>query len=586
MPGVEFERFELVGETTFVREVAPDEVGADWTQAQSLGEFALPAGLRLVRARLVLDGQPTVEREVLLQVEGRTGLQLVLTRDCRGVECEPGTACFASQCVATTCFSGRADACDFVPSCMEDSECGGAAACAALVCEAPGHCFPASLDCPRGEYCNVERGCLAVPDVGDGGVPDASFDSGPPDGGPPPPSSIDWLVEIDLDGVEHAALSDDGDGPCVLLGSGGTATLSGLETGSAGIELSVGGNVVCLGDTAGQPPRRGWEQSIGAFVRQPPRLACAQGICAYAFFSSSVGVTFGTADPDVSNRLGISDVSALGEIGLTHATELRYALMYVESATPTRAYHRAGIATSGGFARTYVDPGSPGRIASAGEGTALASWRIDQVMSINPTSSVSLPNITLDEISGFGLYIAGTEGVFGVYDEGETDAVAVLAQDVARGDGGLHMALIRATTDTILTSPMGSPIETLELGATEIVVLGIDDQARLARVWRGVTPVRTSPPVAAEIFAGAAGPRAALVLPGLMEHELRHLNGAGDQLWFTPNQLTADTIEDLVIHDERVTYVLGLQLNPIVHTGGTEVVAADAERFLLRFDAP
>lgn len=183
VPGVDFARLSLreAGATVAGRALARDEVGADWTSAARVLSEPVAGGEHAYVFTLeAADGEMVAERPFRVEVRGRTGVVLLLARSCEDVSCPapggaPGAnACLAGSCVPDDCLDGSESTCGgYVPECTSDSEC-GTSPCAPIACEAPGFCFPESFDCPVGEYCDLSRGCLPVPDPD----VDAGFDAG------------------------------------------------------------------------------------------------------------------------------------------------------------------------------------------------------------------------------------------------------------------------------------------------------------------------------------------------------------------------------------------------------------------------
>ncbi len=155
-------------------------------------EFSgLSRGRHEVVVRLALGERTTLARRVALRLEGSVILPVVLTRDCRGVEC-PGSGtvtdseCLGGRCVEPGCSPLDPTLCA-PPECMGDGDCASATDCAEPRC-AEGVCLEVSRQgaCPAGEACVPGDGCVVVPgrDPSDAGPPDAgSMDSGPPDAG-------------------------------------------------------------------------------------------------------------------------------------------------------------------------------------------------------------------------------------------------------------------------------------------------------------------------------------------------------------------------------------------------------------------
>jgi len=174
----------------------PDEERA-WALGQRVGVFEdLPSGNYYVYGRLWRNGAEVLHNVSLATVEGETGVTVVLTRDCAGVECpapagNPGhIACLRGMCVDPRCPS-EPETCPRV-ECEADADCPAPSQpCAVSVC-ARGACLfrAASETCESGEVCSPDVGCVPATMGADAGPPpptDAgatAIDAGPFDGGP------------------------------------------------------------------------------------------------------------------------------------------------------------------------------------------------------------------------------------------------------------------------------------------------------------------------------------------------------------------------------------------------------------------
>lgn len=204
VPGVDFDYFEFASVRRLRRPVFPAEYGRSWLTPTFMGELAAEEGSREYIARLSLRTETVVERRLLVQISGRTGVQLILDRACVGVTCEdqvPG--CLAGQCVAAGCITGAEPDCALTAECDDDRPCPAPSACATAACEPGGWCFTDATSCPPDEYCDPTGGCLPIPmSIMDGGVP--------PTPDPVPDleiASTSTWVDLDI-GI---------DGPCVHL---------------------------------------------------------------------------------------------------------------------------------------------------------------------------------------------------------------------------------------------------------------------------------------------------------------------------------------------------------------------------------
>ena len=118
-------------------------------------------GLHEVEVILVAVGED-LERTVQVDVQGRVAVTLVMSRDCRDVNCrtEGLMQCLGGRCVGTECFSENPDACEPDPECMVDGDCASPSACGVPRC-IDGVClFGADLAvCESSEMCDPEVGC-------------------------------------------------------------------------------------------------------------------------------------------------------------------------------------------------------------------------------------------------------------------------------------------------------------------------------------------------------------------------------------------------------------------------------------------
>lgn len=180
VPGREFvsvrtevSSMEITAGTSSISRVTPAMRGEDFLRGVRVAEVqGLPGGTSYVRATLLgAGGVPIVERDVIVTGQGAVAVTVVLTRDCRGVECGTDTTCASGRCVPRSC-GGSADrtSCGD-PRCTLDEQCSVPTSCGAP------HCFEATcfvvLDdraCPAGQAC-TEEGCVGEPG-------DAGWDAG------------------------------------------------------------------------------------------------------------------------------------------------------------------------------------------------------------------------------------------------------------------------------------------------------------------------------------------------------------------------------------------------------------------------
>jgi hypothetical protein len=188
------------------------------------------------------DGRMVATRGIRIEIDGDTGLLVIIARDCRDVVCpSPGapdlTECVGGSCAAPECSPERRDLCP-APECTTSADCASADACAIGVCSDEGACLftPDSTRCGAGEYCDPDRGCRALPtmdagvDAGTDAGTDARMDAdaGPSDSSPPiDPALIAWWR---LDESDPASGISDSTGH----GHGGGCGMAGCPTSVPG----------------------------------------------------------------------------------------------------------------------------------------------------------------------------------------------------------------------------------------------------------------------------------------------------------------------------------------------------------------
>jgi len=190
VPGVEFSsaRVEAIGGGgTLASEDHVAQAGDDFAAGVRVAELSgLPLGTLNLRVELRSDaGRAVLFRPVVVTLQRDTAITVLLTRDCRGIEC-PGTgddpsaeACLGGRCVDPRCTAEDRSSCPL--DCNAATDCPAPAACADAVCES-GVCFSVGVDsrCAASEYCDPDRGCRARPPSGDAGVPGPDAGGGEP----------------------------------------------------------------------------------------------------------------------------------------------------------------------------------------------------------------------------------------------------------------------------------------------------------------------------------------------------------------------------------------------------------------------
>ncbi len=186
VPGTEFAsvraELELVstdgGPSSRITNEVPVRLGDDFTRGSRLTDFivAEPGTYSLTVTLLQLGGELVAQRSVRLQVRSGRKVTVVVTRSCATVRCPPddgpveATACVGGRCVPPDCTPEDPESCGPI-ACSTAEDCPRPADCADALC-IEGTCLvaPRSGGCPQDTWCHPERGCVALPDQGDGGT--------------------------------------------------------------------------------------------------------------------------------------------------------------------------------------------------------------------------------------------------------------------------------------------------------------------------------------------------------------------------------------------------------------------------------
>jgi hypothetical protein len=178
VPGLEFASVDVVvmpaeggAEERFERAARDDR---DWGQGVRVAETSLPAGrYHAVVSAVDQTGAMVVERPLVVELGGGElrVATVLLTRDCRGVECPLSgddaarVACLAGRCVEPECSEETPELCG-APACGSAADCSGdPVACATRECTASGACVE-RLDHAAcgGEdlVCSPTAGCVPI----------------------------------------------------------------------------------------------------------------------------------------------------------------------------------------------------------------------------------------------------------------------------------------------------------------------------------------------------------------------------------------------------------------------------------------
>ncbi len=190
----------------------------------------LSTGSRRFRVELLdLDGETVTDRTVVVELTESRGITVVMTRDCRGIECpradgDPSASeCLAGGCVTPDCLGGECAA-----GCAGDGSCAAGSECTEGQC-ANGVCFVVSRDsvCPAGSYCDPDRGCVGEPVTMDGGPSDAGVDVGPDTAREASvDSAVDSAVDSGPDACTGECVADEVETEDRACGCGGTESRS------------------------------------------------------------------------------------------------------------------------------------------------------------------------------------------------------------------------------------------------------------------------------------------------------------------------------------------------------------------------
>ncbi|MFK8000342.1 MAG: LamG-like jellyroll fold domain-containing protein [Polyangiales bacterium] len=241
-PGLEVDRFELRMNDVSVFDGLPSGSLSEGARAVDL---EVEAGDHIIAGRAFFNGAMVAERRVLVQVREDQALTVVLTRNCRDVECdEAGTTCANAMCVDPQCSPETPQFCAS-SQCEVATDCDPAGECGRVECRLGACLVIDDGRCGPGLYCAGDDDCVVIPsdagvadsgvldagvtDAGnDAGITDAGNDSGPADGGA---SDIPVLTDTGPDVTTPACEGFWGElpvGSVAVVGAdiGGTSNLS------------------------------------------------------------------------------------------------------------------------------------------------------------------------------------------------------------------------------------------------------------------------------------------------------------------------------------------------------------------------
>lgn len=188
-PGLEVDRFEIRLNDASVYDGLPQGSVSSGARAVDL---EVDAGDHIIAGQAFFRGVMVAERRVLVQVREDQALTVVLTRNCRDIECdEAGTTCANAMCVDPQCSPETPQFCAS-SQCEADTDCEPAGECGSVECRRGACLLVDDGRCGAGLFCAGDDGCVVIPsDVGvpdssvlDAGVGDAANDDAGNDSGP------------------------------------------------------------------------------------------------------------------------------------------------------------------------------------------------------------------------------------------------------------------------------------------------------------------------------------------------------------------------------------------------------------------
>lgn len=144
------------------RPIAADEALLEGVLVAELGEVA--SGAHRVQVTVLHEGAPVAAQVAAVSVGEATAVTLVITRDCRGVDCGEGAAalaCLGARCVEPSCTPEAPEACP-PPECVAASDCAPPDPCADAVCSNGVCLYGDAGRCEATSYCDPELGCVSL----------------------------------------------------------------------------------------------------------------------------------------------------------------------------------------------------------------------------------------------------------------------------------------------------------------------------------------------------------------------------------------------------------------------------------------
>jgi len=142
---------------------------ADYVSGARLLDLPVSSGAHRLEIVLSNDGIETIRRPARVEVEGTTGVTIVISRQCRGVMCPADDAafeaCLAGACVEPSCTPETPAACP-TAECAADADCEAPPAACAIARCVEGSCLAVDDgSCGNEAYCAIDVGCLEVPET-------------------------------------------------------------------------------------------------------------------------------------------------------------------------------------------------------------------------------------------------------------------------------------------------------------------------------------------------------------------------------------------------------------------------------------
>ena len=156
--GIDFETVEVALDDGSFETVQPDHRSDYLAGVRLITYDGLDMGTHRLVVRLVLGPTSVAERAATVSLRDSSGVAVVITRSCWGIECDPGQACLGFECVDEACNPETPSTCN--PQCASDAECGAALDCQTGRC-LDGVClFGDAGRCGEGLCCHPDFGCM------------------------------------------------------------------------------------------------------------------------------------------------------------------------------------------------------------------------------------------------------------------------------------------------------------------------------------------------------------------------------------------------------------------------------------------